>query len=172
MAKSCSKRTDATGVSRKKQSVRIRRACDDCHSKKLKCDGKSPCHKCSAKGMKCTYGRAKAQNSFSRQFQSQTGFDNMVPELTLPETFPLNLNTPSGLAPDFQSPVTASNTIVPFSPHVEIDNINLSGNVNHSTHNSFANFDSWPDPLFDWSFISMEPHFDGVCTFLNRLWVC
>ncbi|KAJ6443563.1 fungal zn(2)-Cys(6) binuclear cluster domain-containing protein [Purpureocillium lavendulum] len=37
---------------------RVKSACDLCHSKKLKCDGKQPCRKCLAKRHECTYQRS------------------------------------------------------------------------------------------------------------------
>lgn len=39
------------------QRARTRLACDQCHNKKLKCNGKSPCQKCASRTASCTYGR-------------------------------------------------------------------------------------------------------------------
>ncbi|OAQ75033.1 fungal zn(2)-Cys(6) binuclear cluster domain-containing protein [Purpureocillium lilacinum] len=55
----CSKNLrNATANGSDEVRSRVKSACDLCHSKKLKCDGKQPCRKCVAKRHDCTYQRS------------------------------------------------------------------------------------------------------------------
>ena len=51
---------------------RVRLACDCCHSKKLKCNGDSPCQKCTAKDLQCTYQRRRQRGSSSQSVDAFT----------------------------------------------------------------------------------------------------
>lgn len=55
-AEASSRNTSST----KPQSSRQGRACDQCRSKKTKCDGDRPCEACSRRNFTCTYGEVEA----------------------------------------------------------------------------------------------------------------
>ncbi len=58
---------DPKGSKRK----RVTRACDECHKKKVKCDGKQPCLHCSVYSYPCTYNKpTKRKISALNQFKS------------------------------------------------------------------------------------------------------
>ncbi|KAH8895557.1 hypothetical protein GQ53DRAFT_715269 [Thozetella sp. PMI_491] len=51
-------------------AVRVWRACEACRRKKIKCDGKQPCHNCGSRGHDCTFPEAKDHASTTRYYAS------------------------------------------------------------------------------------------------------
>ncbi|KFX95023.1 hypothetical protein V490_04041, partial [Pseudogymnoascus sp. VKM F-3557] len=47
--------TTSTTTTTTSASTSVKRACDACHRRKVKCDGLSPCRNCSSAQLACTY---------------------------------------------------------------------------------------------------------------------
>ena len=69
---------------------RVKRACQRCSTSKLKCDGASPCKRCSAKQNVCSYGftesPATAQTAFPHNQGTDGHDDALLPGQPRPET--------------------------------------------------------------------------------------
>jgi len=95
-------------------STAVKRACDACHRRKVKCDGINPCRNCSSAQLTCTYNaipqkkgpkgsRAKVISEL-RETQRQTSLSarvqNKLHGLNSPPTIPSLAPTPGLLTPD------------------------------------------------------------------------
>ncbi|UNI15371.1 hypothetical protein JDV02_001908 [Purpureocillium takamizusanense] len=69
---------------------RVKSACDLCHSKKLKCDGKQPCRKCVAKRQDCTYQRSDRLRLLHSPDSLSPPIDSSESKLTDMETILVN----------------------------------------------------------------------------------
>lgn len=95
-------------------STAVKRACDACHRRKVKCDGINPCRNCSSAQLSCTYlaipqkkgpkgSRAKVISEL-RENQRQTSLSakvqNQLNGVASPPTAPTLAPTPGLLTPD------------------------------------------------------------------------
>ncbi|KAK0636377.1 hypothetical protein B0T17DRAFT_483367 [Bombardia bombarda] len=92
----------------------VKRACDACHRRKVKCDGINPCRNCSASQLSCTYNaipqkkgpkgsRAKVITELrenQRQTSLSTKIHNRLNGLNSPPSSPTLAPTPGLLAPE------------------------------------------------------------------------
>ncbi|KAF3992963.1 hypothetical protein FT663_00348 [Candidozyma haemuli var. vulneris] len=66
-------------ISTKTGLLRVSQACDRCRMKKIKCDGATPCNKCSAIGFECTTSDKLSRRAFPKGYT--VNLENRVKEL-------------------------------------------------------------------------------------------
>ncbi|QRG36142.1 hypothetical protein FDK38_000473 [Candidozyma auris] len=66
-------------ISTKNGLLRVSQACDRCRMKKIKCDGATPCNKCSAIGFECTTSDKLSRRAFPKGYT--VNLENRVKEL-------------------------------------------------------------------------------------------
>jgi hypothetical protein len=67
-------------------SSRLRRACEECRRRKLKCDGREPCRSCAKRSSPCVFGQVRRRKAISPHHQE-------------PVTSPTNFNAGKFLQP-------------------------------------------------------------------------
>lgn len=105
----------------------VKRACDACHRRKVKCDGINPCRNCSSAQLTCTYNaipqkkgpkgsRAKVISEL-RETQRRTDITTK-PNGRLGEMHPGQMPNPHGITPGLLTPAIVKETIDFYFTHL------------------------------------------------------